>query len=521
MLKTIRSTSLLLMALFLMLASIWLLTRQKTDSVDRRSWSANEMLTYIIPRSWGDPSFDPVDSDAIANAAHMEQLIGTLTKMGKSGKYEPYLAHSWEQNDGGRSWRFRLHSNLTCSDGSVIDAQSYVRSFQTILPVYAASTTVPVFSQLKGWEAFLRGETEALGIRAEGQLDVVFEFSEKPNAGLLEYLSMPYYGFFCANNFENGKWKNSKSIISSGAYSLDQLEQDQTITLKKRSNHLVNSTAAPTLVRIRRLDKPDALKLKPEKTIIHTVLSGEEKINEQWIHSTGVPTNLIGFTFGKKEESPLNDVHIRRYIQQILLQELPKNAIGSYSPAQSFYFDSAIPKFTVPEKNDPPKTQFDGVIKILTGPQKNKSPMLHVLEQMVSSALSKLELKYEFYGLDLNDPNYTARYTSNDEWDIRLFNVSTGSTPKNWVVRMMFCSKMGINFNDSAGRICDLVNRFDLAAFDQTEYVREFEKIIFEEATVIPLFHMRQTWLYSDDLDLSQVSSTVDIPLFELIGVRR
>jgi ABC-type oligopeptide transport system substrate-binding subunit len=53
------------------------------------------------------------------------------------------------------------------------------------------------------------------------------------------------------------------------------------------------------------------------------------------------------------------------------------------------------------------------------------------------------------------------------------------------------------------------------------DYVKRFENIVYEDSAVIPLFHMKQTWLYSADLDVSQVTSTADVPLFEHLRLKR
>jgi len=480
---------------------------------------ADWQLIYILPRNWGHPSFDPIDSDSIANSAHMEQLIGTLTKMGPTGKYEPYLADSWRESEDRKFWAFRLLPNLKCSDGTAVDALGFVESLKIVLPIYAATNDLPVFNQLKGWKAFLGGDRNALGIRASSSSEILFEFDNIPKSGLLEYLSMPYYGLYCPGNFVNGHWKSRDQIISSGAYALERVEGD-TIYLKKRNDFLAKSDA-PAHVVIKRLDKKQALLEAPERTIFHTTLGGDEVIAPGWKQLTGVPTNLIGLAFGNVAGSPFLKQEFRRYLAHALKNQLPAIAVGSYEPAKSFYFDSpvTVEGTALHRKLDIHSTQRS--LKILTGPQINKSRMVSLIEDMLGRILTDLKLKYEFYGLDPSDLNYNKRYVANDEWDIRLFNVSSGSSPKNWVVRMMFCSSMGINFLDPTKRICELVDRQDDSPLEQMDYVKRFENIVYEDSAVIPLFHMKQTWLYSADLDVSQVTSTADVPLFEHLRLKR
>ena len=476
-------------------------------------------ITYTIPRGWGDPSFDPLDSDSVANAAHMEQLIGTLVRIGSNGNHEPYLASNWSESEGSKYWTFRIAPGRSCSDGTLIDAVAFVESFRTVLRLYSLSSEPPVFNQLVGWSNFLDGDDSAIGIRATDRDEIAFEFAHEPRAGFLQMLSMPYFGFWCRANFEKGKWKQGSSIVSSGAYELKELRDDKTIVMTKRTT-LRNGDGGPTTVEVRRVSKLEAISAPACRTINHIVLTGDEKVPAEWQRLVGAPTNLIGLAFGIRENSPFGDARVRRFIQQRVLASLPQSIVGSYSPAGSFYFDSTTPGNSSVANEPLPRVPFEGVLKILSGPQKDKSPIVERIERMLIPVLNELGIPYEIVGLDPSAPDYMKRYTSNEEWHLRLFSVDVGTYPKNWVVRFMFCSNLGINLPDPSERILELVDGYDQRAFPQVEYAQRFESILREEAFVIPLFHVRQTWLYSGDLDLSRVSTAVDIPAFELVGLK-
>ena len=55
----------------------------------------------------------------------------TLVKLDPSGKPQPGLARSWEEEDGGRRWRIRLPPGVICHDGSELTAEIVAASLSS------------------------------------------------------------------------------------------------------------------------------------------------------------------------------------------------------------------------------------------------------------------------------------------------------------------------------------------------------------------------------------------------------
>ena len=102
-----------------------------------------------------------------------------------------------------------------------------------------------------------------------------------------------------------------------------------------------------------------------------------------------------------------------------------------------------------------------------------------------------------------------------------MASVDIGAYPDYFVVKMMFCSQMGIKFPDPSGNICKLVNEgIKSASIVNQEFVDQFNKFLHEDAVVIPIFHHSDKWLVSNVFDPTSLPATTLYPQFELIKLR-
>jgi len=212
--------------------------------------SASSELKYLFHGYSGIPSTDPLDSDTIRNSVFMHSLVGTLVKYGLSGRVEPYLASSWQILSSGTEWHFSLHQNLHCDDGTLISAQKYVDVLLKTLKQLSAKNKTPHFSELLGWDEFSEGSTGTLeGLSAEKHA-IKFRFKKPPTQNFLDFLSHPYFGFYCPKNWNaDGTWKSDQTIISSGSFRLLSFSS-QKIVLEKRSDWPLNTKSTVQKVTI-------------------------------------------------------------------------------------------------------------------------------------------------------------------------------------------------------------------------------------------------------------------------------
>ena len=104
-----------------------------------------------------------------------------------------------------------------------------------------------------------------------------------------------------------------------------------------------------------------------------------------------------------------------------------------------------------------------------------------------------------------------------DNYDLRIAAVNSGSYPINWVVEMMFCSELGVGFPDVDGSVCRMVQDYRSNNIDDNQYYELFEKSIFENASIVPVLHMSLKWNFSKKIDPSSIDPTSSVIRFDLI----
>lgn len=202
--------------------------------LNQQSSAMNNHLDVFIASNNGAPSFSPLDSDGIINAIHTEQLVGTLVRMHPSGRYEGYLASEWKNSEDFKTWTFKFKPNLTCEDGSQINSKTYAKGLTKVIRLIKKHSEMPFIDRLDGYS---NSGTEILtGLQTPDTETLRFVFTKPVMSGLLEYLALPYLGFYCDADFSSdGSWKNNKKIVSSAAYKLDNWSGEGPVTLKRRS----------------------------------------------------------------------------------------------------------------------------------------------------------------------------------------------------------------------------------------------------------------------------------------------
>ena len=87
---------------------------------------------------------------------------------------------------------------------------------------------------------------------------------------------------------------------------------------------------------------------------------------------------------------------------------------------------------------------------------------------------------------------------------------------------MMFCTKLGINFPDPSGRICELVsNGIESLKGIDNSFINQFNQILYEDAVIIPIQHLSSKWFVTNDIDPMSLPKTVIYPQFELIRTKK
>jgi ABC-type oligopeptide transport system substrate-binding subunit len=482
-------------------------------------------LTYYFVGKGGPPSLDPESADIIRNMVHMDHLVGTLLKekYGNTGRTDPYIAESWNSSADGLVWDFHLKTGLSCEDGTPIDAEGFRQSFNRILKLYAKRDDLAAFSRLKGWKEIQTSNRPLEGIRAPAKDHLQFLFDSHPD-GFLEFLTMPFYGFYCSANFENGHWKDPKRIVSSGPYKLESGSvTDRGLTLIKRDDFSLISNDAPKKIQIRAIDAKEALQVPKERSIFYYRQNDAGARPEGLTVFQGAPIFLTALALSPHRKTAFDKIENRKLFRaavRSVMKDIPLPTVGAAAihPGPAFYFSDENEGDLESAEHAKANAWKPSVpLKILR--LSYSSPdQAQYLEQIVTRALDQLRWPYEMIDPDFKDPDFVKKRNTNREYDIRLAGVDIGASAENWVVGMMFCSQIAISFPDPSGNVCQFVKSHEGRSghYSDKEYLKQFEKLVADDAAVIPLYHTGSYWLVSPDIDFEKVlAPTLVVPRFD------
>ncbi len=488
----------------------------------------SKKLTYILTEERGVVSFDPLHSDTLLNLTFEEQIVGTLVKFNNRGYIEPFLAETWEAVDShSRIWNFKIREGITCEDGTPITATAFVSSFTNLLKQYTKNNKqIPAFERLRGFENFKKHNGALDGLQViNGGRTVQFIFETKPDA-LLEFLSMPYYGFHCSANFDSqGLWKNPQRVISSGAYKLMPSKNTNVLKLEKRQDWFSHAPDSPSEVDVLMLPFDEAQKLKPQNTIIQRRVQNHMDLIEGYKRFLSTPTDLMAIVLSPKRlESPFKNEVKRQEFRDILRKSENDVLLESEisKTTRSFFQNITLTNLKTQKLTESKSTLVlsQSTLKVVVSNALSETNRNYVI-QLLNIAARQFGYVLSIQGEDRSQPGWKERLDELVDFDIRVVRVDIGSSYNIGAVNMMFCSRLGVSFPDPSGEVCKHVQRVVLTEKEPTSSeAEEFERIVYNDAAVIPILHTSHSWLISNDINLSQFSPTSNFMRFDLISLK-
>ena len=487
-----------------------------------RKFSVNnfDRLNFVFLRQAIDDNglyfrFNPKDSDFGPHETVLTNLIGTLVKLSESGQFEPYLAESFHASNDGLTWTFNIRPNLTCDDGTAITAESFADAFSNSLKRYSQFSKVIDFELLEGWDSFASGKSSKIdGVTYVGN-KLIFKLRTQPE-NFIGHLRLPYFGFWCPNNFEsNGQFKDDLKIISSGPYSLVESSKNS-VVLRKRDGWFSFSDDSPKEINFR-YAVPKELSNQSPSTIIE-VLGRDKVTNLPSFHELKSPPSLMWvMVVSPIKPGPFQNLQNRQAFAD-RVTELKKTS----SFFSSTFFYPPKPTAVIHRKNvtDYTADMKNNKISFAFANRNYTQAEVEEIKKIAVSALKDSGADVEFFIKDPLEENWRHRLLSNKEFDIRMNGVDQGGYPKNRTVKMMFCSNLGVCYPDPSGRICNIVSRQDeVGGPIPKEYIEEFNQSLYDDAAVIPLTHFGTHWFVSNDIDLTTLPPSTGIFHFE--GIRQ
>lgn len=449
-------------------------------------------------------ALDKGGADFSHNQIILNSIVGTLVKYGLSGRLEPYLAKSWTVSKDKKIWQFEIRPHLKCEDGTLITAELFKNILLENLREYAKKGSVISFDHLLGWNDFVAGKKELEGLTVKNEI-LEFKFDENPD-DLIELLRMPYFGL----------WKQSgDQLISSGPYILTK-NNGTSVSLSLRKDWFTVSEQSFKEVEISftGLDEKDHAVMKNAIIRMPFFVEANEKPRDgYWV--TSPPTRLESFVL-----SPTN----AQFFNQLENRQAFKKRVSSLFPnlVKSKFFYPAARTENLPQSNAE-YTALKKEVSLTFALERNTYSQNEIenLKKIITYALEGSGARFEIIQRDAQDKDWFTKTDSNHYFDARIASVDIGAYPIYTAIKMMFCTKLGINFPDHSGKICSLVTRgIQLAAPIDQSFIDQFNTILDEEALVIPIIHHSDKWLVSSELDPTSLPATTSYPQFELIRLR-
>ena len=120
---------------------------------------------------------------------------------------------------------------------------------------------------------------------------------------------------------------------------------------------------------------------------------------------------------------------------------------------------------------------------------------------LFKQALQPEGIEPKFVAFSKSDRKSLQAFNSGKEIDARMVYVDIGNSAQSWVVRMMFCSTLGVCLPDPSGRICKLVDQYEKESDDDKgKFAMLLEQYIWEDAAVIPVSRSGLSWLVDDSI---------------------
>ena len=478
-----------------------------------------DRLSYIFESQPFHFSLHPNDVDRGQNTVLIKSLSSTLLTTDRSLRPISNLAKSWSNSSDFKTWDFYLKNDLTCENGAAITNSHFIKTFNWILKIQAKrNQSITVFSKLLGWNQFISSDTSTVkGITLLPDNGVRFEFDSPIDTGILDFLSIPQFGFYCDANFDlDGNWIQVNQFISSGDYRLvNYINSGESVLLEKRDNWQLEKKGNYKKVTLGQSEKVNLAEKFNNPTLVVRNGGKVEDISEPFQVIEGAQIQLAAIILSPFIQNFFDDKNNRQSFRSKFYKWLKENPLSEkrFHQTKTFYPESSeISSDTrIDQKNFSIKNKIKiNIVSSTSIPVDTVNHLISGIKFILPE--NQFEIKSEF--LNRGDSASVKKYLSNRDYDIRI-NWGVIASMSNWIIDMMFCSNLGMSLPDAGGRVCQLVTEQNQKPMDMKIYSEKFQQIIEEESSIIPIYHTGSLWIHTNSVDTSDLSPLLPIPYIE------
>ncbi|UOK59160.1 peptide ABC transporter substrate-binding protein [Metabacillus hrfriensis] len=469
-------------------------------------------------------SFDPVIGfDAVSWNA-LNNLMEGLTRLGKDHEPEAAAAEKWDVSEDGKTYTFHIREDAKWSNGDDLTAGDFVFAWKRLLNPETGSGAAFLGYFIEGGEAYNSGTGSADDVKVKAVDKKTFEVTLiSPQAYFLSVIANP--AFFPVNEkvaAETPDWfAEADTFVGNGPFSLESWEHDKEFVMKKNDQYW------------------DAKNVKLDG--VHWAIV-EDTNTEYQLYQTGeldtsdVPADLAESLFeeGKanvEEQAgdyfyrmnvtiePFQNVNIRKAFAMAVDQKQIVDFVTKNQETAAYGFVS--PGFKDPSGKDFREASGD---LVKTDAAEAKALLEKGMKEEGYDKLPEVTLTYstddthkkiaealqqmfkENLGVDVKLANLEANVFAEDQKALK-FQLSRSSFLADYADPVNFLENFqtGHSMNRTGWTnaeydqlIKDSKNESDEAK--RFEMLYKAEKILFEEAPIIPIHFYNQVYLQNEDV---------------------
>ncbi|UWR33491.1 ABC transporter substrate-binding protein [Sulfitobacter sp. W027] len=203
--------------------------------------SASAAAELVIGMQQEPTSLDPTaDATASIDSMMTQNVFESLTTVAENGEVQPNLATSWEVSEDGLTYTFKLAEGVTFHDGSTLDAEDVVYSFDRAMGEDSVNPSKDIFEPIESVKA-VDPQTVEITLKAK---DAFFLF----NMG---------QGDSAVVASESAETNNANPV-GTGPFKFDSWTRGDRLTLVKNPDHRDAADVALDKVVFRFISDPAA-----------------------------------------------------------------------------------------------------------------------------------------------------------------------------------------------------------------------------------------------------------------------
>lgn len=459
---------------------------------------------------------------------HLQMALfeGLVTKHPKTLEIVPAVAQSWIISEDGLVYTFHLRSEAKWSNGEPLVAQDFVLSWQRALSAALGNQYASMLYSIKNAEAYHLGKLQdfsEVGVKAIGDHELLVTL-ENPTPYFLQILDHhSAYPIHAPTLLKHGRldeaatrWTKAENFVGNGPFVIQEWTPGKVFSVKRNPHYWDAEQVKLEEIHFYPIDQSlveermfKAGQLHKTETLPSTKIETYRKRNAQEYQGhLYFGTYFYLFNVTKK---PLDDVRVRKALaysvdrdaitrnitkggQQATYALTPPETLG-YTPRAAMVYDVELARKLLAEAGYPDGKGFPKLDLVYNTSQDHQKIAV-AIQQMWKRALNiDVSLQNQEWKVFLNNQQLLNYQISRRGW--------IGDYIDPYTFLELFVTNGGNNNTGWSNARYDELLRLSTSAKtreERYEYFHEAEKILLDEAPILPLYHYTTNYLLSPDV---------------------